>query len=267
MIIEQISRVLATKQDLHDKLKIWYIKEVLQAYILSYIYSHVDYGQIIFYGGTALRFCHDLDRLSEDLDFVGVGFSLQDELWHDLKKYFSHYWLTCDIKRQKFRTTLKFRNILKHFNLSFGNSIDLYVKIEISTHFDFATDYKEEFFARHKYGQSILIRSFRIEDLMWTKLNAVLYRAWTNERQGVSFKGRDIYDLYRYLAKKVKPTIGCIEWVESYKQLKDMLTKKIKSINFSEAILDIQSFIENEKQLPFFKEYAKTFMLWEIAKW
>src|SRR3989338_2269727 len=45
------------------------LKEELQHYVLNFIYHHSEYGQWVMYGGSALRICHNLDRMSVDLDF------------------------------------------------------------------------------------------------------------------------------------------------------------------------------------------------------
>ncbi|HMY80948.1 MAG TPA: nucleotidyl transferase AbiEii/AbiGii toxin family protein [Candidatus Absconditabacterales bacterium] len=263
MVIEQIDKILSEKHETY--IKIGYIKEVLQTYILSYIYNDSRFGSLIFYGGTAMRFCHNLNRLSEDLDFIGIGFTYQDELAIGLQSYFAKIGLVCDFKHQKFRTTLKFHDLLSHFDLKFENSNDLYLKIEISDNFEFATGYHIEFFPIQKYDLSLFIRSLNISDLMGTKLNAVLYRTRTNERKGATFKGRDIYDLFRYLTQKIKPNLGCVDGVDDIHILKTLLVEKINSIDFDRSINDIQFFIENQNSLDNFKRYAKDFMLREIA--
>ena len=40
------------------------LKEELQFYVLNFIYHHPDYRKWIMYGGSALRICHGLDRMS-----------------------------------------------------------------------------------------------------------------------------------------------------------------------------------------------------------
>jgi len=44
-------------------------KEELQYYVLDFIYHHPKYSKWIMYGGSALRICHGLNRMSVDLDF------------------------------------------------------------------------------------------------------------------------------------------------------------------------------------------------------
>ena len=66
------------------------LKERLQYFVLNFIYNS-SYGKnFIFKGGTCLKFCFGLPRLSEDLDFDVNNyrqFSLQ-KFTSDLKKYF-----------------------------------------------------------------------------------------------------------------------------------------------------------------------------------
>ncbi len=45
------------------------IKEYLQTLVLNRISKEIVPGNLTFIGGTSLRFCHGLDRLSENLDF------------------------------------------------------------------------------------------------------------------------------------------------------------------------------------------------------
>ncbi|MEW6103904.1 MAG: nucleotidyl transferase AbiEii/AbiGii toxin family protein [bacterium] len=46
-----------------------YLKEHLQLYILDFVYNRSYGKELIFTGGSCLRFCFGLNRVSEDLDF------------------------------------------------------------------------------------------------------------------------------------------------------------------------------------------------------
>jgi predicted nucleotidyltransferase component of viral defense system len=80
MIIEDIQNELEKHKDKEDTFKIGYIKEFLQTIILKQIYETPECKELTFYGGTALRFLFGLNRLSEDLDFIGKDFSQFDLL-------------------------------------------------------------------------------------------------------------------------------------------------------------------------------------------
>ena len=46
------------------------IKEYLQTLVLDRISKEIVPGNLTFIGGTSLRFCHGLDRFSENLDLI-----------------------------------------------------------------------------------------------------------------------------------------------------------------------------------------------------
>lgn len=266
-MIDRMEYILKQHPNAPAYIKIGYLKEVIQIYILEHIYEQSYAKQLWFYGWTAMRLLHGLDRLSEDLDFVGMNFQAFDELALSLTNHFQSLWFEVSSKRQYFRITLSFYNLLNRFGLQFENSNTLRLKVEISDHFAFAKDYEILSYPKSQYGRNFAVKSFRIQDLMGTKLNAVLYRSWTNERKGVTFKWRDMYDLYWYLMKHIKPTLGCVDGVETYSDLKRKLLEKIESLDMSQAIQDIQYFIEDPKQLEIFQLYAKEFVIREISNW
>src|SRR3990167_2625068 len=61
------------------------LKEELQYYVLNFIYHHPAYGKWIMYGGSALRICHKLNRMSVDLDFE-INHECKDDFLESLKK-------------------------------------------------------------------------------------------------------------------------------------------------------------------------------------
>jgi hypothetical protein len=166
MIVERIHQVLAQHQDAKPSVQIGYIKEVLQHYVLMHLYEQAYAKQLRFYGGTAMRLLHGLDRLSEDLDFVSMGFDQYDTLARSLEQFFAHYGLHVATKRQSFRITIKVYDFLSQFGLAYQNSDMLLLKVEISDHFEFAHDYQIIPYVQKQYGTSYIAHSFRIQDLM-----------------------------------------------------------------------------------------------------
>ena len=86
------------------------LKEYLQIVVLDFMYSHKDYSQLLFYGGSAIAHCFDLQRLSEDLDFIDEKKKIDlTKLAKDLEEYFSRRTdLPMKTTVQKFRIYLKF---------------------------------------------------------------------------------------------------------------------------------------------------------------
>ncbi|MDD5770505.1 MAG: nucleotidyl transferase AbiEii/AbiGii toxin family protein [Candidatus Gracilibacteria bacterium] len=269
MIIESIKFELKNHIKKNDIIKIGYIKEFLQTIILGQIYS-LDYAKdLIFYGGTSLRFLFGINRLSEDLDFIGINFLEFDKLGEDLQNYFSNNNIKLNYKIQKFRIILNFKDLLKEFGIKYQNSHDLYIKIEISDNFNFCKGFKTKLYPIFKYNQSLIIKSLDKETIFSTKLNAVLYRNWEKQigANKISVKGRDIYDLFWYLSNNTKPNINCIEGIENIGMLKDKLVEIISKINFKEVILDVENFLEDKNMLSFMQEYGKEYILEKINEW
>src|ERR1035437_4577604 len=95
------------------------LKEYLQVVVLDFIYAHPVYSQLLFYGGSALAHCFDLQRLSEDLDFIDETKNIKPaKLAKDLEEYFlTRTDLPVKTTVQKFRVYLKFP-ILRDLGLS-----------------------------------------------------------------------------------------------------------------------------------------------------
>src|SRR3989338_5681456 len=84
------------------------IKEELQFYVLNFIYHHPEYSNWIMYGGSALRICHELNRMSVDLDFE-VSHPVSDIFLNKLKEEIEIYFKnTYGVKTEKL--TIKITN-------------------------------------------------------------------------------------------------------------------------------------------------------------
>lgn len=68
------------------------LKEELQFYVLDFIYHHPEYSKWTMYGGSALRICYGLDRMSVDLDFEvnhEINSNILEELKEETEEHFS----------------------------------------------------------------------------------------------------------------------------------------------------------------------------------
>ena len=104
------------------------------------MYSNKEYQNLIFYGGSCLRYCFDLPRLSEDLDFINLNKKKIDlnVLAKDVKNFFEQKFnLKISVKIQNFRIYLKLP-ILNKLNLAHKpESNFLIIKIKISENSEF----------------------------------------------------------------------------------------------------------------------------------
>jgi len=255
-------------KDKEDVFKIGYIKEFLQTHILKQIFELPDSKNRYFYGGTAMRFLLWLNRLSEDVDFVSTETVDFEKLGTHLATFFSKENLKIDYKIQKFRLTLKFRDLLSNFQMQYKNSNDLHLKIEISDHLSFCKNFETKLYQLFKHNQSLVLQSFDESTLFSTKLNAVLYRHRERkiDDKMVTMKGRDTYDLFRYLSNGYRPNINCIQDVSDMEDLKEKLIATVENTDFVEVIEDIRNFLEDKQLLSFLQTNGKKYLIEQIQK-
>lgn len=253
-MLEKI-KLLLSKEETTNVFKRNLIKEYLQTPILSFLYSNKGYQGLIFYGGSCLRHCFDLPRLSEDLDFVNIKKKKIDLsiLAKNIENFFSQKFnIKISTRVQKFRIYLKF-SILHQLDLTKENETDLLIiKIEIFENSDFLKDYQTQLIPIFRFNESILVKTFDTPTLMATKLNAILNRKWEKtdkktKKIAIRVKGRDYFDLMWYLDKKIKPNIKCIPDIKNKKELKKNLLVKIKNIDSQSIELDLKPLIKDQK--------------------
>ena len=117
------------------------------------------------------------------------------------------------------------------------------LKVEIFKGFDFCKKFRIELKSTFRHNQSVLIRTFDLETLMTTKIRAVLYRNWEKiskkEKTVISVKGRDYFDLLRYLQQGIIPNLKSIEGIKNLEELKEKLIEKVKKIDSRSIKLDL----------------------------
>jgi predicted nucleotidyltransferase component of viral defense system len=248
------------------------LKEYLQIVVLDFIYSHKDYSQLLFYGGSALAHCFDLQRLSEDLDFIDKTKRISiPRLAKDLEDYFRKR-TDLEVKTtvQKFRIYLKFP-ILHDLGVTTRDETDiLFLKVEIYSEFDFCESYKTDIRPVFKFNRSVLIKTLDASTLMATKIRAILFRKWEKtDKQGkttVKVKGRDYFDLLWYLQKGIQPNLSCIEGFENMKDLKERLLAIVASIDSRSIQLDLEALISNPSFVNNMSRNMKAILEREISE-
>lgn len=186
------------------------LKEELQFYVLNFIYHHPEYSKWIMYGGSALRICHDIDRMSVDLDFEvahAITEKFLDELTINMTEHLSNTYATeahfLMIK------TVSGRGLLLKFNvgdaLSFGHpSKQIHVKLDLN-HFIAPKTVTERIPINHDQ-LSFVIVTYNMSVLMASKIAAIFQRGTRGVGKAIyAEKGRDIYDLLWYMNKKIAP--------------------------------------------------------------
>ncbi len=252
-MLENIKNLLAENSGLSAVFRRNLVKEYLQTLALVFIYSRKEYSGLIFYGGSALKHCHGLPRLSEDLDFLDArGEVSLARLAPAIKDYFSaRRGLKIETKVQKFRVLLKFPVLFELGLAAYPESDLLFLKLELYTDISLCREYRTEIIPLFEHGESALVKTFDLPTLMATKIRAVLNRRW--EKTGkkgetlAAVKGRDYFDLMWYLQKGIEPNLACIENVSDKKELYARLISAVEKIDAAGIKYDLDALIADRE--------------------
>lgn len=276
---EQISTTLKRKLDglstygfsiTDPEIRLNALKEELQFYVLDFIYHHPEYNKWIMYGGSALRICYDLDRMSVDLDFEvssDVDNDFLNELKEEAEKHFSKVY-GVDSEFLKITITNN-RGIMLKFRV--GNLIEGYtsewvhVKIDLNQFVPTSGVVTERMPQNH--GQlSFVILTYNLSSLMASKVAAIFLRGTRGVGKAIyEEKGRDIYDLLWYMSKKIVPDLDYLKAkkVEEAKDYRTLFTKlAVKMNNVSDENLknDITPlFLDSRYVTNWLKSWRDTF--------
>lgn len=238
------------------------VKERLQNYILDCIYNSPQFLNLIFLGGSSLRFCYDLPRLSEDLDFDVVKKIDKPVLAETVKKYFweklQYQDLEYIITGQFGRITFKLP-LIKDVGITNQEGEKLFLKLEISQK-DNLNKYKTVTKQIYKNNLSYSVRTLELQVLMAGKISAVITRKYRKGKKNeINFKGRDYYDLWWYLSKKIKPDLNFVQDEIGMGDMKTILSEideKVKSINPEFLEADLLALIPEPQ---FVRDFAKNY--------
>lgn len=261
-------------QSINDKKNA--IKEIIQEIMLSGLSRAGFFKVASFYGGTAFRIFHGLNRFSEDLDFSlktpNPLFDFNDYI-PTLKKELNSYGLNfrIELKKKSTQSTIQSaflkantkEHILmfyanNHLASAIGSSELIKIKFELDIdppkHATFETKYQ-------LLPAPYEIVLYDIPSLFAGKIHAVICRSWKNR-----VKGRDLYDYVFYLSKKSKVNLSHLSerlkqsgFIHSEKAItiddvKTMLNERFKEINYSQAKQDVIPFIKNIQDLQVWNE-------------
>jgi predicted nucleotidyltransferase component of viral defense system len=258
------------------------LKEVYQEIALLGLYRGGFFQKAAFYGGTALRIIHRLDRFSEDLDFS----LLKKDPEFDIEHYFPFVVDEFEALGVKITLSKKTKSNDTNIESAFlknGTSIHtLNVQIEdLSNILDgvhggkklkikFEIDTNPPLKFQTTSHTLLLPTTFNIiamtlPNLYAGKLHALLFRNWKTR-----IKGRDWYDFEWYVKRGVKVNLehlkerviesGNFESSDEFSEdiLKDLLHKKIDSLDIDKAKQEVQVFIKDRGILEFWsKDYFK----------
>ena len=257
------------------------IKEVVQEVILCGLSRAGFFQTAAFYGGTALRIFHGLDRFSEDLDFSLMvpdsDFRLDPYLpvlEKELGAYGFHFKAEVKVKAKDSDVLSAFvkGNTREHILLCYADetlartiigSELIKVKFEVDTTPPPYAGFEHQF---RLLPIPYDINLYDMPSLFAGKLHAVLCRAWKSR-----IKGRDLYDYVFYLSKGTPVNLrhlnarlvdsgfeGAAEDM-TLDEIKQILYRRFESIDYSQAKQDVLPFIRNPVALELWsKEFFQS---------
>lgn len=249
------------------------LKEYLQVYMLNFIFTHPKYSKIfIFTGGTALRHCFGLNRLSEDVDFDLTENINIEKVADDLRSYWKSQFGEEDVLitiKQGGRQLLQRFSVLRDLGLADSQeSPVLYVKTDISSLP--SKYYKLDTTLKNLYGFSYLMTHYDLESLMASKIHAVLFR---DRLEGIdnieAVKGRDFFDLVWFLQNKVEFNLDrfadLIGKKISRQEVWEMVDKRVDWVmnRKDQFSRDLLPFIDNQEII---KDYVQNYKNQYLSK-
>jgi len=241
------------------------IREIMQEIALAGLYRSGFFEKAAFYGGTALRIFHGMDRFSEDLDFSLLDENkefLLDPYFSAIVKEFSALGIEVKIetKNKTNKTAIQsaFLKSNTHVHDLTLNGIELNkwstskpvkIRFEVDTNPPGNFDTEERLLLQ---PFSFYVKCFQLPDLFAGKLHALLYRSWKNR-----VKGRDWYDFEWYVRHAHPVSVkhflaraqqtGAFDGVETLttEMLHQALHSRVDEVDFEQAKADVKPFLSN----------------------
>ncbi|MFZ2975148.1 MAG: nucleotidyl transferase AbiEii/AbiGii toxin family protein [Candidatus Moraniibacteriota bacterium] len=225
------------------------LREYLQTQILKVLSMSEFNDAVSFLGGTSLRFLHNIERFSEDLDFDLLkkeNFDI-NQIGKEIAGKLELLGFSLDTK---IKTTenihiiyFKFKNVLQEFGFNVQENEKITIKFEID--FDPYKNIKFETKFVDSFGERFPILINTLPTLFAQKIIALKFRPYQ--------KGRDFYDLVWFLAQKnIEPNHAIFKEkkinVKNKKELIIELEKIISASDLEQAIKDVSPFIFQSEQ-------------------
>ena len=236
------------------------LKEYLQYAVLNYIYNSKEYSGLTMYGGSLLRICYGLDRMSVDLDFQYPEKIDLEKLKSEIAVYFEkeldYIDLNISIKGKETKDTntlvLSFMDLLKNLDVDIQFTA-LKLSFDINL-FPSVVKFIPDFHPVAKDDFTFSIRTYALPTLMASKIAAVLLRT---ERgigtEKYNSKGRDVYDLLWYMRRKIMPDIEFIREkgieVADLIELFDMIDQRMYNIDERALTLDLNGLFYSDTEM------------------
>lgn len=247
------------------------MKEIMQEIVLCGLSRAGFFKKAAFYGGTALRIFHGLDRFSEDLDFSLETRALDFDLasyFPVLEKEVKSFGLNVEIREKEktkestIRSAFLKGNTKEHLLLFYADEKAAgSVSPNETVRIKWEVDVNPPAFATFEHRYRLLpvpyeVKLYDMPSLFAGKIHAVLCRAWQSR-----IKGRDLYDYVFYLSrgaavnqKHLRERLIDSGYLPadaecSLHEIKKMLAERFDSMDYAQARRDVEPFIRDTSVL------------------
>ncbi len=249
-------------------------REVVQEIALLGFWRSGFFEHAAFYGGTALRIFHGLERFSEDLDFSLLDPNAPVRLEYALdsvKTELAAWGWSFDVETKpaaprtgiesaflKGNTRINLLNIGVDQELSrrFPNNQKITVKLELETN---TPPHASTEVKTHLLPTPFQVRLYDLPSLFAGKLHALLFRSWKSR-----VKGRDFYDFIWYISRNVPVNLPHLQ--ARIKQsglqideldmptLQSLLKERFARVNIKAAAEEVRPFLRDPRELSLWSE-------------
>lgn len=245
------------------------LREILQQSALLGLSRLQFFEHAAFYGGTALRILHGLDRFSEDLDFSllkpNLHFNFQPFL-NGLQREMVSLGFQVEVTPKNegspiFSAFVKGNTLQLLLTIAEGDKTPtskhpeekIRIKIEIDTNPPSGFDVETKLVLN---PTPFYVLTYCLPDLFAGKMHAMLCRTW-KER----VKGRDWYDFMWFIQKEIPVHLSHLtKRMQQSKHLSEneelneekllsLLKAKINQINWEHAKNDVRAFLHDPKRI------------------
>jgi len=251
------------------------IREVVQEIALLGLWRSGFFEQAAFYGGTALRIFHGLDRFSEDLDFSLIdeqGSVRLESALSSVKTELTAWGLSFEAEPKssgertgiesaflKGNTRINLLNVgvPEGLNRNFPHNQKITIKMELDTTPPplASTEIKT-----HLMPTPFQVRLYDLPSLFAGKLHALLFRDWKSR-----IKGRDFYDFVWYVGHRVPINLSHLEariaqsenrQIEQFDiaAVQALLKERVQSVDLTAAAEDVRPFLRDPRELQLWTE-------------
>jgi predicted nucleotidyltransferase component of viral defense system len=261
------------------------LKEVLQHYILNFIYTSRNYSHLIMYGGTVLRIGYNLPRMSEDLDFQTHKKLDLDKFVAEIKKHFKdNYAFDIDVKYssspEKATSVLFIKfDILRDFEFTEIKFTKLQIRVDIN-YFETADKFINDTVPGGKGTElAYTIKTYPLSTLMASKAVAFLKR----DARGIgdiltNVKPRDVYDMMWYMNRKAMPDLEYLKAkdisFDTFLDFRDKVKLRANKIEDNAFRNDLAQFFYDRNELenwlstwrPKFMQLLDSYKVYEVGE-